>query len=105
MGTHPIPKKYLDVHTTSHLKTVLWPDFFVGAFFQVLEILQYVCGLKGGAVATSDQNPFFEIACNYCHSNHPFRGLRSAGQDSEIQSEWAVQVEKRVVPAEVREMG
>jgi hypothetical protein len=34
----------------------------VGTGFQILDILQYVCGLKSGSACILDQNPFFEIA-------------------------------------------
>ena len=39
-----------------------WPNLFVGASFQVLEIRMYSCGLKLGSAAILIQNPFFEIA-------------------------------------------
>jgi len=50
----------------THLKNVFWPHIFVGASFQILDILQYACGLKLGSVAILNQNPIFEMA-----SNHP----------------------------------
>ena len=50
--------------TTSHLKKVFWPNIFVGSLFQVLDILQYACGLEKESVAILNQNPFFDMACN-----------------------------------------
>ena len=29
-----------------HLKNVFWPNIFVGASFQILDIQQYACGLR-----------------------------------------------------------
>jgi hypothetical protein len=46
----------------SYLKKVFWPNFCVGASFQVLDILEYACGLKPGPALILNQNPFFEIA-------------------------------------------
>jgi hypothetical protein len=46
----------------SYLKKVFWPNLFVGASFQVLEILMYSCGLKLGSASIFNQNPFFEMA-------------------------------------------
>jgi hypothetical protein len=53
---------------TNHLKKVFWPHIFAASLFQVLDILEYVpptAGLKQGAVAILNQNPFFEIVCSY----------------------------------------
>jgi hypothetical protein len=36
----------------------------VGTGFQILDILQYACGLKSGPAYILNQNPFFEIASN-----------------------------------------
>ncbi len=63
----------------SYLKNVFWPilqrrtSVFVGASFQILEILKYACGLKIVPAAlvpaqplsedgTLNQNPIFEMA-------------------------------------------
>jgi hypothetical protein len=46
----------------SYLKNVFWPNVFVGASFQILEILKYACGLKLVPAATLNQNPIFEMA-------------------------------------------
>jgi hypothetical protein len=46
----------------SHLKKVFWPNLCVGASFQVLDILEYACGLKLGPALILNQNPFFEMA-------------------------------------------
>jgi hypothetical protein len=48
----------------SHLKNVFWPNIFVGASFQILDIQQYACGLKLGPAAILNQNPIFETASN-----------------------------------------
>jgi hypothetical protein len=56
----------------SHPKNVFWPNFFVGASFKILEILEYACyrsdcyavGFKLGPAANLNQNPFFEMASN-----------------------------------------
>ena len=45
----------------SHLKNVFWPNIFVGALFQILDIQQYACGLKLGPAAILNQNPIFEM--------------------------------------------
>jgi hypothetical protein len=46
----------------SHLKNVFWPNIFVGAEFQILDIQQYASGLKLGPAAILNQNPIFEMA-------------------------------------------
>ena len=64
----------------SHLKNIFWPNIFVGASFQILEIQQYACGLrptkmigsggkssnagKLGPAAILNKNPIFEMASN-----------------------------------------
>jgi len=45
----------------THLKNVFWPNIFVGASFQILDIQQYASGLKLGPAAILNQNPIFEI--------------------------------------------
>jgi hypothetical protein len=47
--------------TRTYLKNVFWPHIFVGASFQILDILQYACGLKLSPAAILNQNPIFEI--------------------------------------------
>jgi hypothetical protein len=44
----------------THLKNVFWPNIFVGASLQILDIQQYASGLKLGPVAILNQNPIFE---------------------------------------------
>ena len=53
------------VLTRTHLKNVFWPNIFVGASFQILDIQQYACGLKLDAAAILNQNPIFETGSNY----------------------------------------
>jgi len=61
----------------TYLKIIFWPNLGVGAFFQVLDILEYACGLRptkknrsGGKSRTAgklssalilDKNLYFEI--------------------------------------------
>jgi hypothetical protein len=45
-------------HARTHLKNVFWPNLFVGASFQILNIQQYASGLR------------------------PTRGIRSDGESS-----------------------
>jgi hypothetical protein len=42
-------------------KNVFWPNIFVGASFQILNIQQYASGLKLGPAAILNQNPIFEM--------------------------------------------
>jgi len=46
----------------THLKNVFWPNIFVGASLQILDIQQYACGFKLGPAAILNQNPIFEMA-------------------------------------------
>jgi hypothetical protein len=46
----------------SHLKKVFSPDIGVEPSYQVLDILEYACGLILGLVLISTENPNFEIA-------------------------------------------
>ena len=46
----------------SHLKNVFWPNIFVGASLQILDIQQYASGMKLGPAAILNQNPIFETA-------------------------------------------
>ncbi len=55
-------KDHLWMGTISYLKKVFYPNFCVGPLLQLLEILQYACGLKFGTALNLNQNPFFEIA-------------------------------------------
>jgi hypothetical protein len=59
----------------SHLKNVLWPNIFVGASFQILDIQQYASGLKLGPAAILNQNPIFEMASGVL-SQIPFSANR-----------------------------
>jgi hypothetical protein len=45
----------------SHLKNVFDPKLSVGPSFQLLEILEYACGLKLGPALILGPNPIFEI--------------------------------------------
>ena len=40
----------------------LWPNLCVEPSFQLLDILEYACGLKLGSALILNQNPFFEMA-------------------------------------------
>jgi len=44
-----------------HPKNVFWPNIFVGASLQILDIQQYASGLKLGPAAILNQNPIFEM--------------------------------------------
>jgi hypothetical protein len=44
----------------THLKNVFWPNIFVGASFQILDIQQHACGLKLSPASILNQNPIFE---------------------------------------------
>jgi hypothetical protein len=59
----------------THLKNVFWPNIFVGASLQILDIQQYASGLKLGPAARVpakplgedgilNQNPIFEMGSN-----------------------------------------
>jgi hypothetical protein len=45
----------------SYLKNVFEPNSCVEISFQLLEILEYFCGLKLGPALTLGPNPIFEI--------------------------------------------
>jgi len=45
----------------TYLKNVFWPNIFVGASFEILDIQQYASGFKLGSAAILNQNPIFEI--------------------------------------------
>ena len=47
--------------SSSYAGNVFWPKLFVGALFQILEILEYSSGLKHGSAAILTQNPIFEM--------------------------------------------
>jgi len=46
----------------SYLKKVFFLNFCVRPSFQVLDILEYACGLKLGPALTLSKNPIFEMA-------------------------------------------
>jgi len=48
----------------SQLKNVFWPNIFVDASLQILDIQQYASGLKLGPAAILNQNPIFEMVSN-----------------------------------------
>jgi hypothetical protein len=55
----------------TRLKNVFWPNLFVGASFQILDIQQYASGLKLRAAAILNQNPIFEMgSSNDLGTNH-----------------------------------
>ena len=60
---------------TSHLKIIFWPNICVGAKFQILEILEYVCGLKLDSVLILTQNLYFEMTCDGIGSWMVFRTI------------------------------
>ena len=78
---------YREHRFRSYLKKVFWPNFFVGASFKILEILQYACvfdpqkrirsdgesgfAWKLGPAANLNQNPFFEMASINCPKSIP----------------------------------
>ncbi len=47
------------------LKIIFRPNIFVGVLFQILEILEYVCGLKQDAAAILNRNPNVEMGSIY----------------------------------------
>jgi hypothetical protein len=49
----------------SHLKKVFFPNLCVRLSFQVLDILEYACGLKLGPALTLRKNLIFEMALNF----------------------------------------
>ena len=49
----------------SHLKIVFSPELGVEPSSQVLDILEYACGLRLGLALISGKNPNFEIASSY----------------------------------------
>jgi len=55
---------FLGYLTRTHHKNVFWPNIFVGASFQILDIQQYASGLKLGPAAILNQNPIFEMGSN-----------------------------------------
>jgi hypothetical protein len=50
--------------TRGYLKKVFLPNLCVRPSFQVLDILEYACGLKLGPALTLSKNPIFEMASN-----------------------------------------
>jgi len=59
------------LNTRSYLKKVFSPGIGVESLSQVLDILEYACGLILGLALISNENPNFEIA-----SNISFRACR-----------------------------
>ena len=45
----------------THLKNVFWPNIFVDASLQILDIQQYASGLKLSPASILNQNPIFEM--------------------------------------------
>jgi hypothetical protein len=58
-----ILSKFRDFSTT-HFKIIFRPNFFVGGKFLILEILQYVCGLKFASASNLYLNLYFEMSFN-----------------------------------------
>ena len=72
-GTHSTPAAVVSLmsilpslHTTatSYLKIIFSPKLGVGPFFQVLDILEYACGLKLGPALILTKNLYFEMPCS-----------------------------------------
>jgi hypothetical protein len=57
-----IDQGYFWMDTRSYLKKVFFPNLCVRPSFQLLDILEYACGLKLGPALTLSQNPIFEMA-------------------------------------------
>ena len=64
----------------SYLKKVFCPNLCVGSSIQVLDILEYACGLKLGPALILSQNPDFEMA----YSRLPSR-MKLRFKGSEVQ--------------------
>jgi hypothetical protein len=60
--------------TRSYLKKVFFPNLCVRPSFQVLDILEYACGLKLGPALTLSQNPIFEMASSELNFKMLFYG-------------------------------
>jgi hypothetical protein len=65
-----IQPETIDAHLSftfhrSHLKTVFSPDIGVEPSSQVLDILEYACGLILGLILISTENPNFEVASRF----------------------------------------
>jgi hypothetical protein len=63
-----IDQGYFWMDTRSYLKKVFFPNLCVRPSFQLLDILEYACGLKLGPALTLSQNPIFEMASKLCSS-------------------------------------
>jgi hypothetical protein len=50
----------------SYLKKVFGPDFCLAPSSQILDILEYACGLTLGRALNANENPNFEMASNRC---------------------------------------
>jgi len=46
----------------SYLKKVFWPNLYVGTALQLLDILEYACGLPRNPALSLNQNPIFEMS-------------------------------------------
>ena len=57
----------MNVSIRTHLKKVFEPNICVGPSFQLLEILEYVCGLKLGSALILGPNPLFEMGSSAIH--------------------------------------
>ena len=53
----------------SHLKKVFSSDIGVEPSYQVLDILEYACGLILGLALILNENPNFEIASSFNYAN------------------------------------
>ena len=58
--------------TRTHLKNVFWPNIFVGAWFQILDIQQYASGLRPTRSIRSDGESR--------NAGRPTRSIRSDGE-------------------------
>ena len=61
----------------SCLKKVFSPDIGVEPSYQVLDILEYACGLILGLALISTENPNFEMASSYS-SFAPFISIKAS---------------------------
>jgi hypothetical protein len=68
--------EYLGFLSRSHLKNVFDPKLSVGPSFQLLEILEYACGLKLGPALILGPNPIFEMTSKIKKGRETFHGLK-----------------------------
>jgi len=59
-----LPPPHIQEYIRRHLKKVFSLDIGVEPSSQILDILEYACGLILGLALISNENPNFEIASN-----------------------------------------